>query len=93
MDRLLINVGRENLNRRRLLQPVRLFAEKNRDRIGFLARRAAGTQTRSLIRIGSFPAKSCGMLCCKRGERCWVAKKMGNADQQILQERAAVRHG
>ena len=89
-DRLLVDIGRENLHARRMLQPVAMFAEQHRDRVGFLARRAAGHPDADFV-VLFLAREKLRDVRLERREGVAVAEEMRHADEQILEQRARFR--
>ncbi len=88
-DRLLIHVGGENLDFGRLIDPLGMLAEEDSNRIGFLSGRATGDPDPDLI-VGFFAREELRNVRLERRKRLPVTKKMSHADEQILEQRAAL---
>ena len=86
-QRLLVDIGCENLQRGRLLNAPQQFAQADRQRIGFFAGSAAGHPHAQgyVFRVGAYQRLQHALF--KRRKSLGVAKKVGNADQQVFEER------
>ena len=86
-QRLLVDIGGENLQRGRLLNAPQQFAQADRQRIGFFAGSAAGHPHAQgyVFRVGAYQRLQHALF--KRRKSLGVAKKVGNADQQVFEER------
>ncbi len=86
-DRSLVYVRGKNLNFGWVGKPLRVFGQQHRDRIGFLTRSASNYPYSHLI-IGGLAGKQLGhYLTLQNVESIAVAKKVGDRDQQIPQQR------
>src|SRR5205085_9781527 len=81
------DVGRENLDAGRTLETIRVLAEQHRDGVRFLSGRTTGHPNTHLV-ILFFPGKELRNLRFEGRKRVAVTEKMGDADQQVLEERA-----
>ena len=90
LDRLLVHIRGEDLDRRRLFQTVRVFAQQHRDRVRLFAGGAAGHPDAHLILLplAGEELRHVGREC---SEGFLIAEKMRHPDEQILKERAALR--
>ena len=82
VDGTRIDVGGEDLDFEGAFQRIHLFAQQNRQRIGFLSRRTARgpNSERSIRRFGLEYAEQ---LQSKGLERLRITEKVGHTDQQI----------
>ena len=85
-----IEVRGEDLNRRRLIKTFRVLAEKNCDRIRLFSGGTAGHPDSDLIFL-ALAREELRNACFQRGERFLIAEKMGDANEQVLEERARFR--
>ena len=88
-----IDVGGEHLQAGRRRKLVGVLREQHRDRIGLLARRAAGHPDADLVAGGLAFEHGRYRDSLERLERLTVAEEVRNADQHVLQQRHASRPG
>ena len=85
-ERLVVDVGGEDLDLRRVRERVERLADQHRDRIGFLARRAArypDPDRRVSVGVGDQFGQ---VVIGERVVRFGVAEEVGDRDQEVLDE-------
>ncbi len=83
VHRLFVNVARENLERRRRRQALRLFAEKHGQGVGLLAGRAPRHPDPQVI-LFLPPGEELRHMGFHRRKGFLIPEKMGHANQEIL---------
>ena len=85
-DGRFVDVGGEHLDFRRIVQPVHVLAQKDRERIRLLAGRAAGHPDADVV-LGPLALKQPGHDdLLDRVERAGVAEERRDADQQVAEQ-------
>ena len=90
VDRLLIDIGGENLDARRIGQLLGMLEEHHRDRVSFLACRAARDPNAQFVSV-LLAREELRHVCFENGKGVAIAKEMGHADEEIAQKRAHLR--
>ncbi len=85
-ERGLIDVGGEHLHSRHDIELAHVLAHQQRDRIGFLARRASRHPHADRVAGASMLEQSRDDFGLERCERLRVAEKCSDADQQIAKQ-------
>ncbi len=88
-DRVLVEVRREHLQRRRRVEHPRMLGQDHGDRIRLLAGRARRHPDTDLV-AGRLVGKERRNLRLERVERVAIAEEVGDADQQVLEQRAGL---
>src|SRR5205814_7777284 len=86
-DRLLVDIGREELDVRRIVETIGMLAEQHRDGVRFLSRRTTRHPDAHLI-ILFLAGEKLRDVRLEGRKRVAVPEEMGDADEQILEERA-----
>jgi len=85
-NRLLVQIRREDLHRRRRGQTRGVLGQQHRDRVRLLAG-GARHDPRTQRAVGGLALEQRGNLALERGEALGVAEEVRDADQQVLQQR------
>ena len=88
-DRALVEIGREHLQRRRRFERSRMLGQEDGDRVRLLARRTRRHPDAQLV-VRRLAGEQRRDLRRQRVEAVAVAEEVGDADQQVLQQRAGL---
>jgi hypothetical protein len=85
VERARVEVGGEDLHFGRAIERRHIFAQQDRDRIGFFARRAAQHPHAKLV-LGALALEQPRQLALEQVEFGGIAEELRHADQQILEQ-------
>ncbi len=88
-DRAFVEIGREHLQRRRRIERSRVLRQQHRDRVRLFAGRARRHPDPHLV-VRRLAGEQHRHLRLERVERFAIAEEVGDADEQVLQQRAGL---